>query len=281
MQALTVFCLASLFTAALTLLVCVRGRRAEAKQVSEPPAGDGAPRGSARPPKEALWPFIALGAWIVFAVVRGLYISGQPADPRVVPPSIAGLDSSVKDFASINGLHTNLSTDVLSGKVIIIDKAGLTLHPLTRGLPRSRVAHSPDEVSVVVWVEASRTKTFDLGWYTGEAADLGQAFRAYLGTKPSSTIPAYQAKWNVKIIDLTTKEVRYQKSFTGAEPPGTRVEFRSKSEKDQAVVYDDGHRVDGAAILTNDDGAVVGLVGAVPWDETLAWVKNALGIGSR
>lgn len=81
----------------------------------------------------------------------------------------------------------------------------------------------------------------------------------------------------MKVIDLASKEVRYEKSFTGALPPEERIEFRV--ENDQVVVYENGHQVTGAEILVGDDGTAAGLVGPGPWEETLDWLKQAVSIG--
>ncbi len=98
------------------------------------------------------------------------------------------------------------------------------------------------------------------------------------------SIPAYQADWRVTVIDR--KEIRRVGTFNGSNPPGAWVTFQGMIGSDQICVYDSDERVDGAEILWGDKSGIavngrplVGIVGAVPWDETLRWIKEALGVG--
>lgn len=272
-----------------------RQRREEAMRAPQVAAAGeaAAPATASKPQREAVWPWYLLAAWIVFALFQGRnqFLQDFGADWRLIPPSIAELDGRVEQFANIAGLRENLSEEPLAGKVIVIDKTKLTLHPLTRDLPKDRVASGPDEVGIVVWVEATRTRAFDLTLATvRQATPLGQPSQPQPTAEPKVTIPAYRAKWSIKVIDLATKEVRYKGTFAGAEPPGTSVTIkRPYGAGGQSAVYDADKRVRGAEILFGESGGVelvtgkraVGIVGAVPWDEPLAWLKQALGIDPR
>jgi hypothetical protein len=98
-------------------------------------------------------------------------------------------------------------------------------------------------------------------------------------------LPAYRTKWKVTVIDAKSRQVRYQKTFTGEDPPGNSVEFVIPHFTDQWVVFEDDKRYDGGEVLFGDRGGVefvgdkrvVGIVGRGPGKEVLAWLEGLMG----
>lgn len=304
-----------LTVAVIPLLVCLllfvglysavarrrRRRRAAARAAAAPPAQTGPATAMAAPaeppsaPRRGRFPWDAVGFAAIFLVIALGVIRGWDTitvDYRVIPPSIPALESEVAGYADIDGLHKNLSDAPLTGKVVVIDKGRLTLHPLMRKLPKSIRAATPDEVAVVVWVQTTRVPAFDLVAVPESSRYTSANIPGYTESDPppadSPTVPAYRADWKVTVIDLASKEIRRVQTFEGPQPPGGWITFKSLIGSPQICVYEGDDRVAGAEILWGDESPLkvsgkplVGIVGAPAWDETLAWIEEAMGMGGE
>jgi hypothetical protein len=203
-------------------------------------------------------------------------------DYRLIPPDNAELAAAVPAFANMAGVHENLSGEPLGGKAVIVDKTKGTIHPLQRGLPNRLAADVPDEADIIVWVETQYIHDFDLI----ETEVVSPALqREPQSLEPAVIIPAYHARWNVTIINRANCEIRYRQTFEGKEPPSEKVTFNMPYWGDQVLLGRDNVKIRGAKVLLGEEGGillasgkrVVGVVGPVPWDETLKWIVDKCG----
>lgn len=223
----------------------------------------------------------ALFLYIGFSVIDRVF-EPYTHDYSLIPPSNPQLESKIDEFTSISDLMEDFSGGDISGKAVIIDITKKSLHPLNRSIPENLAAQDPEEVSIVVWVEAEYIHEFDLApqseVYQNQMAVQGP------GMPYSYLLPAYMAKWNVKIIDFKDRTLRCSNTFTGDAPPGSKVTIGTPSGMDQAFVFVDGKKLEGAEILygkkegqeASGEESVIGIVGPVPYEETLDWIMSMI-----
>lgn len=252
------------------------------------PAPDGQFAPAPLPGRRIPWGALAISAYLIVVILNFAreWDSFRP-DYRVIPPSIPEFESSVADYAHIDGLRKNSTDEALAGRAVIIDRDRLTLHPLMRDLPKDVLAGTPSEVEVVIWVETRHIYAFDLAGVPERDNHTMPVTAGAGGLSPSGpTIPAYRPEWTVTVIDLEAREIRRVETFAGAEPPGW-LNFKSQiGWGGQVCVYCGDDRVAGAEILYGESGhyristgTIVGIVGPPAWDETRAWLLEVLGAG--
>jgi hypothetical protein len=231
--------------------------------------------------------FLGFCVWLCFNIPGILQRLGGNLGPdyRMIAPSIPAMESSIADYLSIAGLKQSPSADAVDGKAIVIDTGKQALHPLNRDIPQAIKAMTPDEVGAVVWIKTDYVYAFDLVSTSTEDWALQSGLQGQAPEGNVVTIPAYRAQWTVTVIDYAARGIRAKHTFVGPDPPSARVTIGQPTGSDQLIAYDMGKRVNGAEVLTGEgpgiplaDGrTMVGLVGPVPWDEALDWLKQMLG----